>query len=187
MAVKVVTFEYELEHRLDISVKDGVVTFDESAQEIYLTKMSAKPAVEIDRVEIMASYPEGAEKAIAEAVGKIINTGAKAVPAKEPTRVGGVMRSAGEIAPGAKGVNEAAVPDMNVQVITEMLDIPVQMNIGGASFKIVTRSADMAQFITFTQSKKIKIFINGKEFAPKQELEFVKRVFPQLDMTVYVK
>ena len=65
-----------------------------------------------------------------------------------------------------------------------MLDIATQVNVDGGNFKIQTKSSDMSEFVTFRQSKKIKIFINGKEFAPKEEMEFI---FPQVDMTVYLK
>lgn len=182
MSNKVITFEYEIEHKLDISVVGGKVMFDESKQEIYLTKMSVKPAVEITKVELLANYPEGTEKAISDAMSKIINVEAKATPVREAKPRGNII-NAGDIKP----IKEAAIPDMSVNVITDMLNIPTQVNVDGTNFKVVTQASDMSQFITFRQSKKIKIFINGKEFAPRQELEFIKRVFPQINMTVYIK
>ncbi len=201
-ATKSVVFEYELEHQLKIEVRGGVITFDESQQEIYLTKMTVKPAVEITRVEILASYPNGTEKTIAEAVGKILNVGAKAAPTKETVRTTKTMRTFNDImgkGPEPKAepkkpeegkseaIKESAIPDMSVQVITDMLNIPSQVNVEGDNFKVVTKSENMTQFVTFRQSKKIKVFINGKEFAPMDEIEFIKRVFPQIDMTVFIK
>lgn len=182
-------FEYQLEHQLHIDVRDGKIFFDESKQDIYITKMSIKPAIDIKRVEVLAHYPKGTEQTVAEAVGKILNVRAKATATKETTRLSKkTISDAKELLRNdtQEKVNESAIQDMSIQVITDMLNIPNQIKIDGDQFKIMTESSKMTQFITFRQSKKIKIFINAKEFAPMDEVEFVKRIFPQIEMTVYL-
>lgn len=196
--IKSVLFEYELGHQLHIDVQGGAISFDLSKQEIYLTRMSVKPAVEITRVEIRAHYPNGTEKTIAEAVGKILNVVAKASPTRETTKSSKTILTANELANAnrdvekakheePKKVNEAALPDMSIEVITDMLDVPSQVNVDDDTFNIVTTAESMTKFITFRQSKKIKVFINGREFTPMDEIEFIKRVLPQINMTVFIK
>ena len=185
MAQKAVTFQYFIKHKLTIEVTGNNVTFNEADQQVYVTAMSISPAMEISKIDVTAHYPNGAAASIADAVQKILNTGAKAEAAKTTTRVSpNTVIKAEDI----KKTNESANNvTMSVQVITDMLDIATQVNVDGGNFKIQTKSSDMSEFVTFRQSKKIKIFINGKEFAPKEEMEFIKRVFPQVDMTVYLK
>ena len=193
-AAKTIVFTYEIEHNLNIQVRNGQILFDESQQKIFITKMSVKPSVELTRVEMLAHYPQGTNKAIQEAVGKILNISAKSAPARDVRTVKTaeeILKQRATEKPGEKEggekVNEAAMPDMDIQVITDMLDVPTQVTIEDDKFSVVTRPDEMSQFVTFRQSKKIKVLINGRDFQPKQEIEFVKRVFPQIEMTAYLK
>lgn len=188
MAKKAVTFQYMVKHKLVINVKGNSILFNEADQEITITGMSVSPALELTTVEAIAHYPDGAAKTIADAVSKILNTGAKAVAVKtEAEKKSNTIINVGDM---KKPVNEAAgaaMPDMSIEVITDMLDVSTQVSAEGDSFKVQTKASDMSSFITFRQSKKIKIFINGAEFSPMNEVEFVKRVFPQIDMNVKYK
>lgn len=193
-ASNTVVFEYEIEHNLSIQVRNGEIIFDESQQKIFITKLSVNPAVELTKVEMLAHYPQGSHKAIQDAVGKIVNIQARQTPAREVKTVKTAediikQRAAGDGKEKGEGetVNESAMPDMDIQVITDMLDVPTQVTIDGKEFEIVTRPDEMSQFVTFRQSKKIKVLINGRDFQPKQEIEFVKRIFPQIEMKVYLK
>lgn len=200
MAAKSLVFEYELKHKLQIIVKGGVVAFDESQQEIYLTKLKVQPAIDLQKVEVKAYYPEGAKKQIAAAVSRILNVHAKPTATKETMRGEKTMRSVEAIREpsGASGqesktkdestpVKEAAIPDMYIDVVSDMLAISGNYNVDGSTFKVTTTSEDMMKIITFRKSKYVKVFINGKEFKPQDEVEFVRRVFPQIDMTVHMK
>lgn len=185
---KIGTFEYELSHRLHIEVSGGRAVFDESKQEIFLTGAYISPNVELQSMTVKAHYPLGAASTIADAIKSIVNVDAKVMPAERRAQSKTIV-SADEIGEDVtkERIDEAAIPDMSIDVITDMLNVPVDVTLDGNEFSFSTRSEDMSRFITFRQSKKMKVFINGKEFAPKQELEFVKKVFPQIDMTVRYK
>lgn len=204
-----VLFEYQIAHNLSISVVNGEIIFNEPQQNIFITRLAVKPAMEIDKVDMLAHYPQGTHKAIQDAVGKIVNIAAKQTPAREvktvktaediikqrATEKSDEKKPADVKKPEGK-VNEAeekqagdasAMPDMEIQVITDMLDVPTQVTVKDKTLSVVTRPDEMSQFVTFRQSKKIKVLINGKELQPKQEIEFVKRIFPQIEMKVYLK
>lgn len=204
-----VLFEYQIAHNLSISVVNGEIIFNEPQQNIFITRLAVKPVMEIDKVDMLAHYPQGTHKAIQDAVGKIVNIAAKQTPVREvktvktaediikqrATEKSDEKKPADAKKPEGK-VNEAeekqageasAMPDMEIQVITDMLDVPTQVAVKDKTLSVVTRPDEMSQFVTFRQSKKIKVLINGKELQPKQEIEFVKRIFPQIEMKVYLK
>lgn len=197
MASKAITFEYTINHKLSIQVRNNAITFDRDSQKVYLTEFKVRPALELTSAEALVHYPDGIETTIAEAVSRVVNVSAKAVPEKpkagkafatDKSADNRTIRSAGEIT-DKKNVSEAAgrLPDIDIEVISDQLNVTSQVDYGGGSFKILTKPAEMVEFITWRQSKKIKVFINNKEIAPKLEIEFIKRIFPQFEMTVKVK
>jgi hypothetical protein len=197
MASKSVIFEYQLKHKLKIQVNGGAVIFNEKEQEIYLTGLKVQPAMDLQKIEVKAHYPAGTAKQIAEAVSKILNIHAKPAPTRETVRGEKTLVNASEISKKAaaktpdaekgEAIKESALPDMYVDVVSDMLNISGNYDVDGSQFSVSTSSEDMMKIITFRKSKYVKIFINGKEFKPQDEVEFVRRVFPQIDMTVYLK
>ena len=200
---KTVIFEYEIQHNLTFSVNGNNVQFKPEEQMIYLMGMKIQPALEISTVEVLAHYPDGAEKTIADSIAILLKSTNKdtqkaiqGIPTKETAETtrrretdAKLNKTSSSQASTIKNVNEAlnAGKVMNVTVSSIQLKVSDQLQNSGSGFKITTKSERIAEFITATESKKIKIFINGIEIQPKLELEFIKRVFPQIDMTVNIE
>lgn len=197
MANKVTRLEYVLKYNINIQIRDNVIQFKPDEQKIYVTGMTVQPAVELKSATFLAHYPEGMDNTIAAAVKKIVNIRAVATPDKGLTNTvksRTIKRASDAVKPDTNDdeqpVNEAAdapLPDTNIQILADRCNIQNQVEIKEGKFSIVTKSVEMAEFITWSESKKIKIFINNQEIKPKFEVEFLKAVFPQIDLTVYTK
>lgn len=188
----VTTFTYVINHYLSIKVRDNKVIFDEADQKIYLMGFKIQPAMELVSAEALIYYPNGTDIDIIDALRHVVNVTARTTPNKT-VKTAGTALAADATTPSytkqEDKINEAqsVLPDMELLIISEQLDISSQVENKSGTFTIITKSSQIPEFITHTRSKKIKVFINNKEFAPKYEMELIKRIFPQIELTVHVK
>lgn len=192
-------FQFVLNHSIKYTVANNEITFVPENQDITITELSIFPQLDISVIEAMASYPDGNDVHVAEATASIlnINAAATAMPAKSAPVVKNI-KSTEPITKKVKEdekapVNEAVtnpgktIEKLDVQVLTTQLSIQKQVQVTGNKFSVISKSEDIASFMNYIDSKKVKVFLNGKEFQPKQEMEFIKRIFPQIDITVHLK
>ena len=94
-----------------------------------------------------------------------------------------------------KKVNESTINNIkeikeaNISVITDSLKISkqIQMKPGSKTFTVDFKPHEIAKFINFRESKKIKIFINGVEKRPMEEKEFISRILPSINLEITLK
>lgn len=58
----------------------------------------------------------------------------------------------------------------------------IQIGKKETNFRIQVVPDDIKGFVNYITSKKIKIFINGVELAPKDEIDFLTEIFPYIDI-----
>lgn len=186
MNIDVILFEMMLNHNLSFTVNNGNINFPVDQQKITISEFAIYPDLDIKTLEAMAEYKEGNENAIRAAVEAVKSN---LVTYKNPEDI---LSAASAAETKKPEVNEAKIEQMGdteFSVITNRLKISKQIKLEKEqkSFIVSFNSREISGFINYVESKKIKIFINSEEVKPKFEVDFLKRVFPYVEVKITLK
>jgi hypothetical protein len=172
MADRVITFTMTFNHDLKFEMEGENLIYDKSKQDITLEEFSIFPSIDLDKMEIITKYEKAAEVAVADSVKKIKTRFDKS------GRVARANIRADKTADNV-GINNKK---RSFNVVTNRLNVSKQFTLdsGAKQFVYEFNPKEITKFINYVQSKKIKIFIDGNEIKPKNEIEFLKEVIPNI-------
>jgi hypothetical protein len=210
-----ILFEFVMNHNLMYGFKDGKFIFDVDEQQINITRLAIYPDLELTQMSALAHYEfKGVDNANADAIIDATRyirtplTGTASVTTKTLNNPKPTVKAEEVEDKDTKGkkdkdaqdedkkkVNESTINNIkeiveaNISVITDSLKISkqIQLKPGSKVFTVDFKPHEIAKFINFRESKKIKIFINGVEKRPMEEKEFISRILPSINLEITLK